>query len=278
MNDMVTVYVEYVFFDNAIMNYIILLLVGKILKCNSKRWRRILSACAGAVYATASLVCPFLNILVFKMLLLPAITYCAFGFISLKRFIQNVAGVFGITLAMGGAMMGLFYFTGLGGYLQGVPLLAFPLRIAVSGGLLMVFLINCIKKWNAGRGSFETEFCVAFQSEEHMAALVDTANTLKDPISGLPVVLIHETVARRLLDDEIVDAILKKEVPAGWEERIRIIPFHAMESSGMLLALKPGYASVYFEGWKKVDVFVGIHNGGLKNLGCKALLPACMIH
>ncbi|MHB1315866.1 MAG: sigma-E processing peptidase SpoIIGA [Christensenellales bacterium] len=276
---MVKVYIEYVFFDNAVMNYIILLLAGRLLHCNKKTWRYILSASIGALYATAALVCPFLNIFLFKIALMPAITLCAFGFFCIKRFLQNMAGILIITLAMGGAMMGLFYFTGLGGYLQGAVLMAFPLRIMVAGGFVMFFLLSSLRKWIAGRSKAETLFRVAFGNQENtepMAALIDTANTLKDPISGLPVALIHDSVARKLLGDNVVNAMLNKEIPTGWEERARIIPFHALESAGVLLVLKPASACVFLEDWRDVEIYIGIHNGGLKKLGCKALLPACM--
>ena len=190
-----------------------------------------------------------------------------------------MGGICCVTMAMGGAMLGLFYFTGLGGFLQGAIFLSFPLRIAVLGAVIMSVFFLRIKGMVLRRSKVDVAFRVSFENGKppiELSALVDTGNTLFEPISGLPVVLIHESAARRAIDSAAVDALLKKQIPTGWEQKVRVVPFSALEKKGMLFALKPSSAAVFRDDWKDIDIYIGIHNGGLKTLGCKALLPACI--
>lgn len=74
----------------------------------------------------------------------------------------------------------------------------------------------------------------------HLTALVDTGNTLRDPLSGRPALVVDATVARQLLDltdDQLlhpIETLTKLTVPG-----LRLIPYYTVgQSNGMLLGLR----------------------------------------
>ncbi len=74
-----------------------------------------------------------------------------------------------------------------------------------------------------------------------VTALVDTGNTLRDPISGKPVLVVDETVAGKL--SELTQAQLRDPITTLAQcpgPGYRLIPFNAVGSpGGMLLGLRP---------------------------------------
>ena len=81
-----------------------------------------------------------------------------------------------------------------------------------------------------------------------LTALVDTGNTLRDPVSGKPVLVVDETVAGKLSDltpDQLRDPITTLSQCPG--PGYRLIPFSAVGNpGGMLLGLRPD--SLYVDG------------------------------
>ena len=78
-------------------------------------------------------------------------------------------------------------------------------------------------------------------------AMLDTGNQLKDPITGVPVVVVTKEALREIIPDNILDNI-EKVMGGEWKEeeeninyrpRFRIIPFTSIgKQNGMLLGLK----------------------------------------
>lgn len=76
-------------------------------------------------------------------------------------------------------------------------------------------------------------------------AMLDTGNQLKDPITGVPVVVITKEALKEIIPDSILNNIDKvmggewKEENINYRTRFRIIPFTSIgKQNGMLLGLK----------------------------------------
>ena len=91
----------------------------------------------------------------------------------------------------------------------------------------------------------------------HMTALLDTGNMLKDPVTGLPVVVVDCRAARVLLDlneSELRDPI--GTISRGKFAGIRLIPYHVLgHPSGMLLGIKADDVKINGQSVRQIIAF-----------------------
>lgn len=132
-------------------------------------------------------------------------------------------------------------------------------------GAVTIFVLCMVPK--IGHMQQYVAVTVAYQDRHaEMTALVDTGNTLRDPISGKPVLVADCDVAKRLLSltpDALVDPVrtLMTSQTAG----LRLIPYHGVGvSSGMLLGLKADEVRI---GGEKTEHIVAFSPNRLGNLG-----------
>lgn len=103
-----------------------------------------------------------------------------------------------------------------------------------------------------------------------MTALVDTGNTLRDPLTGRPVLVVDETVAGKLsafTPSQLAHPV--ETMAAAKLPGLRLIPYTAVGSAaGMLLGLRPDYVQV--DG-KEAEVIVAFAPQRLGQGGYQAL-------
>ena len=88
-------------------------------------------------------------------------------------------------------------------------------------------------------------------------ALVDTGNSLKDPITNAPVMITEYETIKLLLPDEVqniferrsennLDAIAEIMSISKWAARFRIIPFKSLgRENGMLIGFRPDIITIF---------------------------------
>ncbi len=254
------VYVDVLFLVNFLVNFSLLYLTGKILRLKIKYLRVFGAAGAGALYA----VLMFLPELSFIYSTAAKIFSC-FGIVAAAYNIRRpllyfkTLGVFiALTLCFGGGLFALFCFTGIGAALgavvkNGVLYLKLPWQVLF---LAAVLLILCV-----------------------FAALLDTGNTLSDPLSNCPVIVCEYKTLKNILPYEIntlfengdennFAKIEKAFMSVGTKLQIRLIPFSSIgRENGLLIGFKPDSVSVFvnekemFSG----EVTVGICNNALSD-------------
>lgn len=91
-------------------------------------------------------------------------------------------------------------------------------------------------------------------------ALVDTGNRLRDPLSGVPVVVVEGETVRPLLPDSLQPAVARMEtgdlsavsrllVSEQWSARFRVIPFASIgRPHGLLIGFRPDEVRVVVDG------------------------------
>ena len=100
----------------------------------------------------------------------------------------------------------------------------------------------CFVGFQRGRGKREYVSVEILHKEKRvcMTALCDTGNTLRDPVSGLPVLVVDATAAYRLLGLE--ESALRQPIETisrGIYPGLRLIPYSAVgQTAGMLLGLR----------------------------------------
>lgn len=244
-----TVYLDTAFAVNGSVNYLLLLSAAYLAGAPLRRGRFLLAAALGGLYAAASFVpaLAFLRTAGMKAVLLAVMALTAFG---ARRQTVKLALLFAaISAALAGAAMLAAQLLRLD------PLLLpggvfYPLR---ARAILFLAALCCglchliFSRVTAHSGQLVPLTLRIGMRTVPLTALLDTGNTLKDPLTGEPVLVVDGSIAAQLLPDaglstaSLADpaglfASLSEQYPFC---RFRLIPYRAVGTvSGLLLAVR----------------------------------------
>ena len=253
-----TVYLDVVFFENVLMNYIILFACMVLLRIKAGKIRLIIASFIGAAYT----IIMYLNIIslysnfIMKFVLSLVIVYVAFKPNKLKQMVKEIVIFYLVSFVFGGCVFGLMYFLKpqlvqiRNGYFVGT----YPIKVAVMGGCLAFILIQISFKLVKNKISkndvvYKIKIRI-FENEITLNALLDTGNLLKEPITGFPVVVIEKNSLKEILPCEILnnldkivggdfDEINSNEKLIKYISRFRMIPFSSVgKQNGLLLGVR----------------------------------------
>ena len=145
-----TVYIDLIFFENVILNFIILLATALISKSKIKFWRLLLSSIIGSVYAILEyiIVLNKLQSIFFKLIISIMMVLIAFKKTKIKMFLKNIGAFYLTSFTFGGtAFMFLFFIKPQNlifesGHFTGV----YPIKMAVLGGIFGFFFVVGVQK------------------------------------------------------------------------------------------------------------------------------------
>lgn len=289
------IYAEYVFLENFIMNYFILSLTGKFAKFSSKRIKFILASSLGALYAFV-IFFPSLHFL-FSVLMKIAcsmlIIIICFTPYHFKDFFRLIGIFYLITLVFGGAGFALFYFSNFNGIVSnGIFYMASisVKNIFISCGVAYILIQFC---WGyiqerLSKEKIFMDVSIEINNEKvDLRGIVDTGNSLVDPISKYPVIIVEYNAIENILPIEIRNILLKNQIfnfnqiiaqlnGSSWITRFRIIPYQALGTeNGILIGFKPDNVLIYNDKYYKdiKEIIIAIYNKTLSKTGdYKALL------
>lgn len=236
------VYVDSLFFLNLIIDYLLLLAVGKICALPLRRRRMALGAVWGGAYAVLAVLLPdFFALAAVKLLAGAALPLIAFG--AGRRAPRAVLVFFAVSAAFGGAV---YAACSLGGVSLGRGL-----YIPVSLKVLVLSFALCYAAFTlvfrrAGRRGERTVHRVSVRLGERSAdftALLDTGNELCDPVTGEGV-LVAEAEALAGLFDAGGAALLSLDPAESFQAlaerpalrgRLRLLSCSGVADAGALL-------------------------------------------
>ncbi len=196
--------IEYVLIENLIINYFILSCCGGLFKTKPKWWGA--SALLGAVIA---LFLPIFNFPVaakVAVMLLVAIIMVSISFPvkSFKDFAFYGFGLIFLTFVFGGACyMISMWFGALSSFV--ICLVCFATYICVK-----LFLKKLAKK--RALNSFTCSVQIACKGKiVEEVGYIDSANVLYDPVTSSPVVLISKQVFEKIVGEDYLFYMLKKQ-------------------------------------------------------------------
>lgn len=253
------VYIDVLILENLVINYLILLVTAKFLRVKAKEWRLFLSAGMGTVYVLIMLVVPNANFyftVAGKICLSVLMVLTAFTVKSWKQFGKMTICFYISTFLFAGAAFAYVYMSGSGGFVQNGVYYIFQknnTNLLVFSGVLAVIIIrvfyrNLFRKGNNGNDLIF--FKIAVDGKELMLkGLVDTGNSLYDPLSHLPVVVCELQAVQQLVPPLVVDMVRSSDVTRlerleghPWCAKIRLVPYSALGTEkGMLLGFKPDF-------------------------------------
>lgn len=250
-----TIYLDIVLLENLCMNYIILFATAYILKIKRHHYRMILSALIGGIYAILAYMQIFevySNMFV-KIILSVCMIYIAFWPKGIKGLLKQLLIFYLVSFVFGGCAFALLYFVKPQDILQvnGVYIGTYPVKIALLGGLVGFIVVHTafkVVKNKMRKKALIYDIEINIEGKKmRTKAMLDTGNQLKDPITGVPVVVVTKEALREIIPDNILDNI-EKVMGGEWKEeeeninyrsRFRIIPFTSIgKQNGMLLGLK----------------------------------------
>ncbi|MBE6973157.1 MAG: sigma-E processing peptidase SpoIIGA [Ruminococcaceae bacterium] len=251
---MTVIYLDTLFVLNAIMDYLLLLCSARIAGEELHRLRMGLGAVLGGSYAAAA-VLPGMDVLLqppFKIG--AAILMVVVGLGASRRLLRQAVIFFALSCAFGGGVLGVSLLGGQGMSLGGgVIYSGMDIRIVLlsAAGCYVLFTLG-LSRWGrhtAAAGELIETKLFVFGRETNFTALLDTGNTLSDPLSGKAVMVADADMVMPLLSgiapfkrEELStpDRVLERINTGRWRGRFRLIPYRAVGvECGLLLALQP---------------------------------------
>lgn len=243
---------------NAMMISVCARSVGRL------RWRRVILASAvGAVYACAMYLPALALMKGWHMRLILLFTLSA---ISLRvdrpwDVLTGSVRLAACTFLAGGMMMLARQLAGGQWWLS--TLIALPL-IALAMMLLLSDRNRQLERW-------EVQLVISSEyGTVSASALIDTGNRLREPLSGLPVLIMEEKLIRRLLPPGFRSEWALKNLPSGF----RLVRFGALGGGGQMVCFRPKDVHMsYGEGWARApEIWIAVYPGKMPG-ATRALAP-----
>lgn len=243
------VYIDVVIVLNFMVDFLLLLGTNRLCSHPPAAGRAAIAAGVGGLYGGICLLpgFAFLGNLLWRLVSLAFMAVIAFG-CSISAMRRGIIFAF-LCMALGGMALGI----GGTGFLT--------LITAAAG----VFLL-CRVGFRGRIGNREFVPVELFFNEKRvrLTALRDTGNTLRDPVTGAPVLVIDAQTAGKLTG--LTTQQLKTPVESmGAMPGLRLIPYHAVgKADGMLLALR--FSKVKIGDWQGSSLVAfapeGLHSDG----------------
>lgn len=290
-----TIYLDIVLLENLCMNYIILFATGYIMKIKMKQGKLILSSLLGGVYAVISYleILPLYSNFSMKILLSVLMVYIAFAPKEIKKLAKQLIIFYLISFAFGGCAFALLYFIKPQEILMknGVYIGTYPIKIALLGGIIgfiITYIAFRIVKTKIRKKDMLYKITIKIEEKEiSVNAMLDTGNLLKEPITGMPVIVVQKNELYSVIPEKVLNNIEEliggenKELINNLEEKeyltkFRLIPFSSIgKQNGLMLGLKADevYIELEEENERRTDVIIGIFSQALtKNNTYTALI------
>ena len=277
-----TVYLDVIFLENILMNYIIIFATGVVLKVECKRLQIFAASIVGAVYTVVMYlnIIPIYSNFLMKIVLSVVIMYVSFRPKTVKNLVKDLVIFYLVSFVFGGCVFALMYFLQpqMAQMKNGVFVGAYPLKVALIGGLVAFIILQVSFKLVKTKLSkkdmiYEIEVFINGKSTK-IKALLDTGNLLKDPITGFPVIVIECRSLKTVLPEKIlnnidkilggdIDELTKDDMFNKTISRFRMIPFSSLgKQNGLLLGIKADSVNVILD--EKMDTvynaIIGIYD------------------
>ena len=275
-----TIYLDVVLLENLCMNYIILFATGYIMKLKMKHWKLILSALLGGIYAVISYleILPLYSSIPMKILLSALMVYIAFSAKSIKILSKQLVLFYLTSFVFGGCAFALLYFIRPQDIFMhnGVYVGTYPVKIALLGGIvgfIVTYIAFKIVKTKLSKKDMIHSICIKIGGKElNVKAMLDTGNLLKEPITGIPVVVVEKEKLYSILPANLLDHIeefiggdgtkrIENLEEKAYLTKLRLIPFSSIGThNGLMLGLKADEVTITKEEQieTRKDIIIGI--------------------
>ena len=277
------IYVDSLFLLNLVVNYLLLLATVKIGAVHISRRRIGLGAAFGALYAVAAFFPPFGFFLTAPMRIVSGGAMVLIVFGGRAGILRLGLIFFAVSAAFGGAIYAISLALG-GPVYDGRHFLPISLRVLlIAFGLcygVMTLVFSRLGRDTGGR-LLPVEITRQGRSAS-LTGLLDTGNSLTDPVTGGAVLVVETAALQPLFQPETARLLLRGETPIGLLEQLQatrdgrglyLIPYTAVGTAGgFLLGFRP--ERVRIDGKEKKGTSVALSPTRLSDGGrYSALVP-----
>lgn len=250
---MTVVYLDSLFLLNAVMDYLLLLCSARLAGEELHRLRMAAGGVLGGVYAAAT-VLPGMEFLLHPVYKIgSAVLMVVIGLGKSRRLLRQSVIFLALACAFGGGVLAVGLLGGRGMSLDGgIIYSGMDLKIVLlsAAGCYAVFTLALSR---VGRHTVQTGELVPtklriFDREISFTSLVDTGNTLTDPVSGRSVMVAEADRIAPLFPSEHTPMVEDLLAPAQalsrlntgvWRGRFRLLPYRSVGvECGLLLAVR----------------------------------------
>jgi len=279
------VYIDVLFTVNLLINYLLLWTTSKISKIHASFARILTGAVIGAIYAVVIFFPAFKIYYTFiaKVIFSAALIAISFNIAKPKVFLKVFGIFYVVNFTFGGAALCLFYFTNVGAFVgavlsNGIIYFNLPwktLIISSCAAYLIMRVTWRVLQKTLSKENMYTSILIDFDKRDVCVnALIDTGNSLHDPISDFPVIVVEFNAVKPLLPEDIqvifseskendLSLISKIVYNSVWASRFRLIPFSSLgKENGMLVGFRPDKVRIMEDNGNKdlKDIIVAIYN------------------
>ncbi len=210
-------YIDVFFLVNFMMDYLLLLIVKRMLKCSATHGNICIGSCLGSLLTCMIVILPipYASVKIF-------IFHTGISFLMLKiglriqgksEYMRGMIGLYIAGFLLGGVFEFLHQYVRIGSLFFGIAVLSY---YVVQGIWSFVSILHRFTSYHCSVTLFFAE------GECTVDALIDTGNCLSDPVSGAPVCILEKEKANKYISNEKISSLRK-------------IPFCSVgESRGML--------------------------------------------
>lgn len=244
---------------NGIMDLFLLLLTARLLNIPKCRYRLLGGVILGEFPVILSAYWPASTLLVLSKLLTPfAMIWVGFAPAGWRAYIKRLTLFWVISAGLGGAVYALWGWAEFDGLMSSVFSLGarnfwiLPIGILIWWGGQNLWLRWLSKTMQLKPVLYDLE--IEFEADREtvkVRALLDTGNQLRDPLTGIPVLLMEEEIAAAALPENLRPILkapwreledpwpwLWKEDPL-WMKTFVFIPYQAVGHKSWLLGIRP---------------------------------------
>lgn len=281
------VYLDVLVFENLFMNYLLLYVINRFCRCKSKPWRLGVASLVGALYVVI-LFFPGLHMLysvIMKFMLSMVMIIIAFSPYKLREFIKILILFYLEAFAIAGSIFAIFFISNKNvGIMDGAFLMDhISSTYIISGSLVAIILVKFgfdyfENYYSTEKNKIELDI---FLNDKHcnIVALVDTGNSLKDPMTNVPVIVVYAKSIVDILPDDIKYEVLKEDnysvltkilLNSSLKSRIRVIPYKALGvENGLLTGIRVDMISAKFKTKTNIvrEAIVALYNKPISSQG-----------
>lgn len=255
------VYLDSVFVLNAVMDYVLCLVTGRLAGIRLCRWRYLAAGLVGGLYSVAVFLpgCAFLSEIPVKLAAGVLMSLIAYG--GEDHLARLILLLLAISCAMAGCVLLLGFAAGNGEMvMRGIfytDVDGRTLLIAATSVYLVITLVFKTAAKHGTRGEL-LEIRVSLNGRTaSMTALQDSGNDLRNPMDGRPILVVAPGVLDGVLPSEVRSKITSKrlEAPvelleplmeAAPELKPQLLPYRAVGTSGgLLLTIRTEWVEIY---------------------------------
>ncbi|HEY8488476.1 MAG TPA: sigma-E processing peptidase SpoIIGA [Thermaerobacter sp.] len=244
------VYLDLFVLVNGVVDYALLAATALATQARTSRWRLLLATAWGTAFACAVVLLPPGPWRSLPAVVLTSVVMLLLAFwpVSPRRLLALVAWFYGLACFVAGGALAVLSL--LAGQEMPVPTPALALVPAVGAVLAAGrFFWQAWRRRSLPGPLYVTLRVVCEGRWIDLPALVDTGNQLRDPLTGLAVVVAEEQALAPLLPPALRQAVAAGDDIAqwaraatlcGWAERLRVVPFASIgRERGFLAGFRP---------------------------------------